>query len=67
MDVYWNIWSLLMMRGAIVRQFCVGKNKQTNKLLMMNFKVSKDSRHAWSLVYYFSEVFKACLESGLLL
>ena len=26
----------------------------------------KDSRDAWSLVYYFSEGFKACLESGLL-
>ena len=28
--------------------------------------IVKDSRHAWSLVYYLSEVFKACLESGLL-
>ena len=26
----------------------------------------KDSRHAWSLVYYLSEEFKVCLESGLL-
>ena len=26
----------------------------------------KDSRQAWSLVYFLSEGFKACLESGLL-
>ena len=28
--------------------------------------IVKDSRHAWSLVYYLSEAVKACLESGLL-
>ena len=43
----------VMMRGRIVRQLCVGRNRETNKLLMMTFmevfrekQLAKYSRHA---------------------
>ena len=63
----------VMMRGHVVCQLCVGRNSETNNgtnpLLVMNFTGggSSDCNGFFVLlvVYYLSEVFKACLESFL--
>ena len=71
-----------MMRVSIICQLCVERSRETNKQTLDQFHrvlrsqqyflrcrfttFVKYSSHAWSLVYYLSEVFKPCLESGLL-